>query len=72
MHQWLAFGKREGRVHQRKMTERLREIAELPPAFRVILFSQQAKIVAGGSGSFEYSAGICLPAYHLINAGEPE
>jgi hypothetical protein len=36
----FAFGQREGRIHQRKVAECLREVAELPLFFGVIFFGE--------------------------------
>jgi hypothetical protein len=69
---WLTLGQSKGRTHQRKMTECLREVAELSLAFRVILLSKQPKVVAGGGRSVEHSASILLSAHHLIDRGKPE
>ena len=43
----LGFGQREGRVYQREVAERLREVAELSLVFRVVLLGEQSEIVAG-------------------------
>src|SRR5262245_44552472 len=47
MYHGLALSKCEGGVYQRKVAERLREVAKLPPAFRVILLCQQSQVIAG-------------------------
>ena len=36
----FALGEREGRIHQRKVTERLREVAELSLVCRVVFFGE--------------------------------
>ena len=40
----LSLGQSKGRIHQSKMTERLREVAELSLVFRVVLFGKQSEI----------------------------
>src|SRR5262244_3643218 len=68
----LVFGQRKGRVHQRKVTERLRKVAELAVLFRVVLLGEQSEIVGRRGHFVEQPSSILFPAHHLIDRDEPE
>jgi len=52
----------EGRVDERDVRERLREVAHLPPALRVVLLGEQADVVANGEQALEEPLGVVATA----------
>src|SRR5690606_28101121 len=68
----LAAEQGEGGVHQTDVTERLRDVAELPFAHRVVLLRQQAHVVGEPQQPLEQLPGLARPAGHVQGVREPE